>query len=92
VEELNGLKELQNDGEEIDEKRLYERQLFDWERREFAVSEEETKDLKLHKQRRKRLKRRRKEYKELVEKEGKGESVDADRLYCLEFRVVRATP
>jgi hypothetical protein len=85
VEELNGLKELQNDGEEIDEKRLYELQLFDWERRGFAVSDEETKDLKLHKQRRKRLKRHRKEYTELVEKEGKGESVDAGRLYCLEL-------
>jgi hypothetical protein len=31
-------------------------ELFDWERREFAVSDEETKDLKLHKKHRKQLK------------------------------------
>jgi hypothetical protein len=37
VEELNGLKELQNDVEEINEKRLYELQFFDWERRGFGT-------------------------------------------------------
>jgi hypothetical protein len=32
VEELNGLKEQEGDGKELNEKRLYELQLFDWER------------------------------------------------------------
>jgi hypothetical protein len=85
VEELNGLTELQGDGGAINEQRLCELQLVGWERRGFAVSEEETKDLNWHKKFREKLKRHHKEYKELVENEARGKSVVEDRLYLLEL-------
>ena len=45
AEELAELLQLQAEGEEIDEYRLYELQLFDWHKNGWALTEEELSDL-----------------------------------------------
>ena len=83
--ELDALKEAKSHGDFVDEKRIYELQLYDRERRGLELSQEEQEDLLHYKKFRRREHRYLKEYEELIRKENSGEEIDQDRMYFLDL-------
>ena len=85
VDELNDLLDRQENGEDIDEDRLYELDLFDkWQSGE-ELDDEEKADLDAFKKKRRKERGYRKEFEDLLRRRDSGEDIDEDRLYCLEL-------
>nr|MCU0227887.1 hypothetical protein [Bryobacterales bacterium] len=85
LEELDHLLDAQENGEDIDEDRLYELDLFDRWKSGNSLDQAEIKDLLSFKMARKIERMHSKEHQQLLEKRAKGHDVDEDRLYCLEL-------
>jgi hypothetical protein len=85
ADELNELLDRQDNGEEIDEDRLYELDLFDKWRGGDELDDEEQADVGAFKDKRRSERRRRREFQDLLDKRENGEDVDEDRLYFLEL-------
>jgi hypothetical protein len=85
LDELNELYDRRDDGEDVDENRLYELELFDRYRQGEDLNDVESRDLEFYKKRRKRIKRHIKEYNNLCDRQDAGDEVDLDRLYFLEL-------
>ena len=87
ISELDALLDAQEQGEPVDEDRLYELELMDRYSLGEDLSQAELDDLDVILQRRERFQRQTKEYNELLDMQEAGESVDQDRLYYLELVV-----
>ena len=77
--------EREDRGEEIDEDRLYELDLFDkWQSGE-DLDEVEAADLEVFKKERRKERKYRREFQDLLDRRDRGENVDEDCFYCLDL-------
>eukprot|EP00980_Cylindrotheca_fusiformis_P001624 scaffold368_cov125-Cylindrotheca_fusiformis.AAC.2 len=83
LDELERLIDLQEDGEDIDEDRLRDLDLFDRWRYGETLSDDEMKHVDAFRKKRRRERAYRKEFEELVELQEEGEDVDQERCKCM---------
>lgn len=85
VDELNELLDRHENGEVIDEDRLYDLDLFcRWQNGEEIASDKDA-DLSAFQQQRRKERKYRKEYQQLLDRREKGRRIDDARLYNLEM-------